>query len=405
MIKSIARRPNSQSLLTQLISNNALVKDVQNLDSVIVKKIIHHIGLEDSGELLMLLTSEQMQEVMDQDTWMSSRPGEDEHLDAKRFCTWLEVLLEVGSDFAAEKVAEMDEDLLTAVLAQLVMAMDSDELDLMTRSAEDDGYSENKYLEKALESTFNMEIEGYLVMSKATFQWDAISNLLMSLQKDHRDLIDRILSRIQRVTLDQIEEFDGLYNLLKEGDMLEGDVSYEREQRREKEGFVAPSSAAAFLKLIAQTSLEDLLKSEEQDHISKMYFRNYKPSKVRQPSSISPELLKILNVHGVNVTTSKAKLLGTGKAPSAMKKYFMELNAQDEIIFQQKLSELNFLANILVSGYSGNKKRLRPVEAMDMVFHVCDEGLQYAIQHNIKIDSSEILKLFKVGWKLKQGPT
>lgn len=404
MTKSIARKSNSQGLLVQLISNSALVKDIQSLDPVVLKKVIHHVGLEDSGELLMLLTSEQIQEVMDQDTWMSSHAGKDERLDAKRFCRWIEVLLEVGSDFAATKISEMDEDLLTAVLAQVIMALDLDELALMSHSTEDDEMSDGRYLDKALESNFNMEIDEYLVMSKAPFQWDTISNLLIGLQKDHQALVSRLLSRIRYVTLDLIEEFDGLYNLLKEEDLLEDDVSYERQQRREGEGFVAPSSASAFLKLIEQTSLDELLEQTEQDHISKMYFRSYKPRKIHTSTNISPELMKILNTHGVKINRPENKILASGQNLSMTKKYLFELRHQNETLFQTKLSELNFLANVVVSGYGKRKENLRPVEAMDLAFQACDKGLQYVTQIRPEINTSDLLRLFKIGWKLINTP-
>nr|WP_295903446.1 DUF6178 family protein [uncultured Bdellovibrio sp.] len=395
MTKSIAQRPNSQNLLTQLITNNQLIHDVQSLDASILKRIIHHIGLEDSGELLMLVTSEQLQEVIDQDTWFSPGVGKDERFNATRFCQWLEILLEVGSDFAAEKVSEMDEDLLTLALANLIMAMDSDELAHLTRTAEDDRYSENKYLEKALESTFNMEVEGYLIMSKATFQWDTVSSLLLSLQKDHRNLIERILSRIRFITLEQIDEHDGLYNLLKESQSLEEDVSSEREQRKEQEGYVGPSSAAAFLKLIDQTSLEHLM-SQEADPISTMYFRSFKPGRVRPFTPLSPELAKLLRTHGVKTEAPVLKIQSSKKLPSTMRSYLYELRENNTELFKRKILELNFLANVLVSGYSPNQKQhLRPVEAMDLAMRVCDEGFGYVKD----LPREDLVKAFKIGWK------
>jgi hypothetical protein len=401
MVNSVARRPNSQNLLTQLITNNQIIKEVQSLDPVIVRKVIHHVGLEDSAEFLMLITSEQMQEVMDQDTWMSARPGEDEKLDAKRFCTWIEVLLEVGADFAAEKVAEMDEELLTLVLSQLIMAIDSDELALMTRSAEDDRRSQNRYLEKALESTFTQEVEGYDVMSKDSFHWDAVVNILAALGKNHRDLVERILSRISAVTMDQIDEFDGLYNLLKESDMLESDVSGDRQERREQEGFVTPSSASAFLKLILQDSLVSIIESNEQDHISKMYFRRFKPGKVKVQNPLSAELLEILQVHGLDISVPAMKLLGSTKAPSTTQKYLGILREENETLFQQKLTELNFISNVLLSGFTDRTRALRPVEAMELAIEVCDEGLNYGKINGLELDQSNLIKLFKVGWKIR----
>lgn len=401
MNKSLVKKSNSQSLLTQLITQNSLVNSIQNLDSTVVGKIIQHVGLEDSGEFLMLITSEQLQEVMDQDTWSRTKPGADEKLDAPRFCTWLAVLLEVGSDFAAEKISEMDEDILTAVLSKLVMAMETDELAMMTRASENDRFTDNKYLDKILESTFNQEVEGYLVLSKDSNHWEPVSNLLMSLQKNHSDLVERVLSRIRYATLDSIDEHDGLYNLLSENDLLEDDASYEREQRRESEGFVSPANARAFLKLIVQTPLQALLNpSADEDPIAKMYFRRFKPQKVRRASSVSPELMSLLKTYGVTPESApKLMLQAPQEAEPGIRAYLAELQQNEEELFQRKLMELNFLANILLSGHS---QQLRPVEAMNLAIEICDEGLKYVRVQKPGLEE-DLLALFKIGWKLRQA--
>ncbi|WP_415061656.1 DUF6178 family protein [Bdellovibrio sp.] len=400
MAKSLALNSNSQGLLNQLITNNQLVQEIQNLDAGIVRKIVHRIGLEDAGELFMLITSEQLQEVMDQDVWFSAKSGVDEKIDTNRFVTWLEVLLEVGADFAADKISEMDEDLLISVLSELVLAIDDDELALMVQEAEDDKYSKNKYLEKALESVFNLDLAGYVIMSKVSIHWDVISNLLISLQKNHQDILDRILLRLQSFTLEQIDEHDGLYELLTESEKLEGDVSHKRLERREEEGYVASSSAAAFLKLIAQTPLEDLARSDEQDHISKMYFRNLKLGKVKKYKPLSSELLEILKAHGVRVEPPlKTKQLAGPQKKPGIHSYLSGLRDAHEELFQKKLSELNFLANVLITSRANGKKSLRPVEAMEMAIQICDEGLQVSRRLKADVPEIELIKLFKLGWK------
>lgn len=400
MAQSPVRKSNSSSLLTQLISNNQFIQEVQNLNAEVVHKIVRHIGLEDASEFLMLLSSQQMQEVLDQDIWKSPRPGVEDQLDAERFCTWLEMLLEISSDFAAEKVSEMDDDLLTAALAEFVLVMDSDELALMTRESENDLHSENKYLEKVLESTFNLEIEGFLVMSKAAFQWEVISNLLSSLQKNHYDILESVLVRLNGITLSQIDEADGLYNLLKESEILKDSLSYERQQKREKEGFVSASSAVAFLKLIEQTPLEKVLENSEQDHISKMYFRQFKPGKIRPAQPLSKELLLLLKAHGVqNEVASSLQLPSPNSRASSVRGALVKLREESRDLFEQKILELNFLANVLLAGHSPTKKHLRPVEAMELALKTCDRGAAYLQKNKTLWETLDLLQLFKIGWK------
>jgi hypothetical protein len=97
-----------------ILEEPSLVQAVQTLEPEVLTKLVRHIGLEDSGELVALFTTEQLMEVFDEDLWQSDRPGDEETFDDKRFALWLEVLLESGPGLAARKVAELDEDLLSA---------------------------------------------------------------------------------------------------------------------------------------------------------------------------------------------------------------------------------------------------------------------------------------------------
>ncbi|MNT33474.1 hypothetical protein D3C72_1694040 [compost metagenome] len=173
--------------------------------------------------------------------------------------------------------------------------------------------------------------------------------------------------------------------------MLDNDVSSDRQDRREREGYVAPSSASAFLKLSDQ--------SVEPDHISKMYFRNFKPSKVKLATPLSAELMGILKTHGVKVSTPKMKLLSEAPTTSSTQKYLRSLREGNIEIFQQKLLELNFLSNVLVSGYTDRKRPLRPVEAMDMALKLCDQGLELSEASGSEVSQDDLLKLFKLGWQ------
>jgi len=404
MTKLLTQRPSPQTLLTQIISNNQLVTEVQSLDAGTLKKIIRRIGLEDSSELLMLLTSEQLQEVMDLDVWTSPRAGVDEELDPERFCTWLEMLLEIGSDFAADKVAEMDEDLLASVFSSLVMVMNSDELAAMSENIDEDDSFRNRYLEKALESIYSLEIDDSLVMTKSSYQWDTLSNTLIGLQKKHRDLLDRLLRRLELITFDQIDEYDGLSNLLREREFLKEDLRDRREQRREQEGYVSPSAAVSFLKLIEQSSLQDLLQASEADPVSKMYFRNFKPQKIRPAAPLSDELSQLLKTSGVRTESSPLQLNAPSGSVSETRASLASLREKDPELFSQKILELNFLANVLVSGYAPQgKRRLRPVEALEFVLKTCDHGRRVAVKAQQPIHPENLIKAFQAGWKDTQG--
>lgn len=401
MTKSLTYKSrSSQALLTQIISNNQLITEVQSLDAGTLKKIIRRIGLEDSSELLMLLTSEQLQEVMDLDVWASPRAGVDEELDPERFCTWLEMLLEIGSDFAADKVAEMDEDLLASVFSSQVMVMDGDELAAMMEALEEEPSSRSRYLEKALESIYSLEMDHFLILSKSSYQWEPLANTLLGLQKSHRDVLERLLNRLELITRDQIDEYEGLSNLLKEQESLKEDLRDRREQGREQEGFVSPSSAVSFLRLIEQTPLPDLLQATEADPVSKMYFRTYQPQKIRPAAPLSHELSQLLKASGVQAEAIPLQLKSPEGPASGTRAFLASLREKAPDLFNQKILELNFLANVLVSGYAPpGKKRLRPVEALELVLRVCDHGQKVAAKNQIPLKPEDLLKAFQVGWK------
>src|SRR5512135_2143258 len=93
-------------LLTRILERPDLVEAVRLLRLAALLRLVEEVGLEDAGELISLATVEQLQQVFDEDVWKSARPGEDERFDAARFHLWLEVMLEAGEAFAADKLAE-----------------------------------------------------------------------------------------------------------------------------------------------------------------------------------------------------------------------------------------------------------------------------------------------------------
>ena len=75
-----------------------LVERVRALPAPVVRRAIQQVGLEDAGELAVLLSLDQLREVFDEDLWRAEGPGADERFDTERFVTWLEVLCEGGAE-------------------------------------------------------------------------------------------------------------------------------------------------------------------------------------------------------------------------------------------------------------------------------------------------------------------
>src|SRR5512138_385818 len=118
----------SRELLLRMFEEPNLVAAVQALPAPALGKLIEHIGLADAGEIVALATTDQIRRIFDDDLWRSERPGQDETFAADRFASWLEIMLEAGEGFAAEKLAELPEDLVTLALSKQVLVVDLDEL-------------------------------------------------------------------------------------------------------------------------------------------------------------------------------------------------------------------------------------------------------------------------------------
>jgi hypothetical protein len=236
--------------LTRILEQPNLVAAIEALPAPALGKLIGHIGLEDAGEIVALATTEQLKRIFDDDLWRSERPGKDESFDADRFALWLEIMLEAGEEFAANKLAEMPEDLVTLALQRHVLVINIEEMAMAMSARRSD---DDALLEKALESCLCEEIGEYRIISRRHEGWDAILSVLLALDRDHHDLLARVLDRAAYAAAESIEDNGGLFEVLTSEEMLESDASSAREDRRAEEGFIAPSSAASFLALARVT--------------------------------------------------------------------------------------------------------------------------------------------------------
>jgi hypothetical protein len=133
-------------VLDRIMEQPALVQAVRELEPAVLHALIRHVGLEDCGELIALATREQIEEVFDQELWRNEATGS--RFDPARFALWLEVLVDQGVRLAADKLCELDEDLLTLALSKLIFVIDIDRLALMVSNG-----PALEQLEKQLEST------------------------------------------------------------------------------------------------------------------------------------------------------------------------------------------------------------------------------------------------------------
>lgn len=424
MSKAPVRRGGEpRRLLSRILEAPELVSMVRSLEPRALGKLVNHVGLEDAGELVALATTDQLRQVFDEDLWQSERAGVDESFDADRFALWLEVMLEGGEAFVAEKLGELPEELVTLGLFRQILVVNLDELAVEMADGGDDA----ELAEKALDGCLYQEFDEYRVIARRHDGWDAVLAALLALDRHDHDLLQGILARSCHASSEFIEENGGLYDVLSSAEMLEADAAAEREDRRAREGYVAPSAAKGFLELARITPLPELVEARESDTYAKAYFRSLDRrgeaapvAALAAPAGGASRLIEVLR----EAQVLEAELLeeekpvallpagpdGEPVASGLFGRALASLQESDGAAFLRRTRELGFLANVLLSSCNAREQSLRSVEAVEAAVTVCNVGLEH-LTADAPGRAAEVLgregadKLFRIGWHLIQTGT
>ena len=392
-----------RQLLDRVLEHQDLVTAIQHLPGPALARLVDRLGVEDAGELVSLATTAQLEQLFDEDLWRSPRPGEDEHFDAARFVVWLEVMLESGARFTAARLAEMSEDFLVHVIHQRALVLDLDAL-AQTVEASDDP----DQLEKALDDRLHHELDTYRLVARDQRGWDALVEVLAELDERHHDLLVRLLDRACALGDHEVADGGGLYDVLTSEETLAADVAAEREDRRAREGYVAPSSARAFLRLAAETDV-DTARREGRDAITRAYFRELAPRPWPTLPPPTERLVGLLRESGVLDEAPAAPLLEAGDAggpEGALRAAMSALAERDPALHALRMSELVYLVNVLVASGQGGERGVRPEEAAASVLRACARGLDHLVAGGerpeavLARDGADLL--FRIGWRV--GP-
>jgi hypothetical protein len=371
MARSLLRRTLDTSLLGQMLDDPQLAPQLRALPAPVLRQLVLRIGLEDAGELVALASLEQLREVFDEDLWRSPAPGRDDAFDAARFCTWLEVLLEAGDAFVADRLAELSDDFLVFAFSRLLRALDAAEV-----AASIDADEEADLIDKVLDAGGCQELGAYLIVARIENGWDAVWTTLVALDDRHPELLRAVLRRCWLATREQAEGAGGLYEVLTGAEQLLEDAQAEREERRAARGYVSPADARAFLGLARHAPAEP-----GTDPITRAYFRELRalpaePGLARgeAPPLRSAPLRRLLAEAGVEPAPEDAPAPGDSLFRSAV----AELSGSDRRAHQRVVEELAYLANVLVAG--DTSRAWQPVEAAERVLELCDAGLRTVLE-------------------------
>ncbi|MBN2370442.1 MAG: hypothetical protein JXO72_08140 [Vicinamibacteria bacterium] len=400
-------RLSSTQLLARVLDTPDLTEKLQALEPVVLARLIDSVGLEDAVDLVALATTRQLAQVFDVDLWKNDRPGQEERFDDDRFVVWLEAMLEAGDAFVASKLAELPEDLVTLAFQRRVLVVPLKTL-MAVLEDEEQAYG----AEKALASRLSEEIDDYELIARRHAGWDSMLAALIALDREHHDVVTRLLARCAAMSTEYIEGNGGLYAVLTAEEMLASDVAAEREDRRAEVGYVAPQSAAAFLKLargVGETP------ATEHDPLTHAYFRDLsqseKPVPRRAPASrrggSQTDLDRLLSKAGI-LEPAHAPLLPAA-TESADRALFVQalqrLRDEDPALFTQRSKELAYLANVLIAACTFEGRRVRPIEAVRVAIATCDIGLELCQAPTIDgnpltsaVSAHPADGLFRLGW-------
>lgn len=345
-------------LIKVLLKDPHLPEKVRNSTAQDLANWIDEIGLEDSGEIIAFADTKQIEAIFDIDLWKPSHFGDDEKFEADRFGTWLEILSEIGLDKAVEKIIEMDDEFLTMAFSSLVWVAETDWLA--------ENCEANPQIEKIIESRLTFEIDNYILFGKSEQSWDTFISLVTTMDTHHHSFLYDILDKCSHFLAQEATNEDDLYEILSDEDQLADDVAYEREKRREAQGFVTPAVARSFLKL-CEMSLDI------EDHITPKYLLSKKAPKDKVESEGSNDIILSSNSRFKHIQA------------------IFDMYPNSRNLFME---QINYLANTLMSGWDWKNEDRRPGRALEITLEVCEEGLK-----GNQEEFSSFLNIFRVGWK------
>jgi hypothetical protein len=425
-----------RGLLDRILNTPSLEHVVPRLRPDLLHRVIQTCGLEDCGEIVALATPEQLARIFDLDLWRAAKAGRDEQFDADRFGVWLEVLVESGAAAAAQKLAGMDVDLVITGLAQHTLVYD---LAAVTPYETTDGELITFYADaiSVFDDGLKFDVGGYLLLAKRADSWEAIVEVLTSLYAWHPDYFHQVMQGCRALS-NSGREIDGLDDLLSEGDQAMLDLAVDRERRREKQGYVTPAQARAFLQMSRELRL-GIDAMPPANPLARAYFRAIDKTITTDAHSASsaswllaagseappaPEdsaeavaaVFEALLDAGILAQPPRALLGGSEARASRLGHIRTRLEFaldQDQAAYLARNEELAYLANALMAGCSIQARSFTAQEASDAAIAICNLGLENWPPHwlpekaaappvSFLIDH-DLVSVFQVGWTVLHG--
>jgi hypothetical protein len=390
----------SPSLLARLLESPDLAAVVPRLQPEVLHRVIQTCGLEDCAEFVSLATPEQLARVLDLDVWRARAAGADEEFDVDRFGMWITVLMQSGVEIAAEKLVGLDIDLVIAGLARSAAVFDHAAISSYTTL---DG---EQVPGRAMDRGAISEIGGYVIEARRTSSaWEAFVDLLAFLNAERSDYFHRLMRGCVRLSNGTREE-DGCDDLLEADEQDMFDLASDRDARRERQGYVTPAQAHAFLRSGQDLQFDGARPARSA--IARAYFQVVEPIPTLHTETrdepgrdsaddASPQpdpagVIEVLRDAGVLEGGPRA-LLGAADRQAAG----LSLVQEHAAMHPASGEELAYLTNALVAGCAIQGRPLTPQQAGDGAAATCNLGLENWPPHWFDPD---LITAFQVGWTI-----
>ena len=386
--------------LQRILGTPHLAQAVPRLQPELLHRVIQHVGLEECGELVALVTPEQLTRVFDLDLWKSAQAGRDEEFDAGRFGAWLQVLLEAGPEVAAGKLAALPLDAVTAGMAQHVRVFDA--ATVTPHMTFDGELAGGRPEDRAVA----VQIGVYRIEARRSDAWDAVVEALVALETVHVDAFQRLMTRCRVLSNSRPEE-SGMHDILDDPEQAMFDLACDRERRREQQGYVTPAQARAFLEMARRRAGTDAERSA--DPIARAYFQalDEPVASAAEESTVAADgvaaVVEVLLESGMLEAPPRGLLEGSSGAPPRLARVHSALRAvleHDPAIYARRSAELGYLANTLVSGCSIQGRAFTPLEASEAALAMCNLGLESGAGSAADdvLVTHDLVGVFQNGW-------
>lgn len=385
--------------LARISQTPQLARVVARLPAEVLQRVVCDYGLERCAEFLALATTEQLSAVFDLDLWRAARPGAEERFDAARFAEWLEMFADAGAAAAADRLAALDPALVVAGLAGQIAVFDPA---VFSPSVESDGADDVVSPGRAL--GLHREIGGYFVVARRTDSWDTLVDVLIALDEQHRESFHRIMRGCRRLS-NSTPEVDGLHDLPGDSAQLLFDLALGREERRERQGFVTPPQARAFL----ESRISPEQSAAPTHPVLAASLRSAAAPAMAGDSTSSDStaaaaVVDVLREAGVLREPPRALLAGSEEHQprfACLQRHLEVVRDRDDVVHALRSQELAFLANVLVAGCSLQGRPFTVREASDGAAAICNLGLENWTGTNVSDDfllDHDLATVFHAGW-------